>query len=544
MGENAPIQGTIIWIGEGLADVLLDDQQIVSEPISSVRLWVEAHRTNLFSAPLPPPTSTGFPSDIVEPQLDVDIFGPISPEPFHVPQPVEDGHTTHHERLLAIAEEHDRSDEGVEEVKGGVDMEESRAERARGQAEAKAKDPFLAPVKAKAKAPVKSKAKASTVPQAKPKSKKVTYIHLPDQLHTMLETDYDPKFEYGKYLPVVENSRDYAVGDVVELPPFFWSNDYKDHRKTLATVVSFENVVRTDSTKLAKKKQRKVPHVLLQSVHQEGDELFDPYLTPLRELKRFARTLSTDENNKVLGEATVSSVVGDAMEIDGVSCSAVEGEVYSFVGELDSTQYSHHEMHADCKHMFCSTRSSRVRSHCVDCDSEFHGATNPKGGGTVVSAVALAIDGFIQSLSPEARDNIKYDTTPEPVSEKEAAAHKYADDWADASREEFSRLDKMGVFHICSPSEIQELKRTHVKILTTRQVYKIKRRADGSLDKFKARLVVRGFTQRPGACLSAAETFVWYQASRSRFLQLSNEDSRGIRLRSVYCRPLSVYLRP
>jgi hypothetical protein len=63
------------------------------------------------------------------------------------------------------------------------------------------------------------------------------------------------------------------------------------------------------------------------------------------------------------------------------------------------------------------------------------------------------------------------------------------DNWKNAMDVEYSALMKNKIWHLIPP-------RRGTNIIDCKWVYKIKRRADGSLDRYKARLVAKGFKQR------------------------------------------------
>lgn len=86
----------------------------------------------------------------------------------------------------------------------------------------------------------------------------------------------------------------------------------------------------------------------------------------------------------------------------------------------------------------------------------------------------------------------------EPTSFTEALDSPNHKEWMDAMREEMTSMEKNHVW------ELVQLP-THRKSIGSKWVYKIKRKADGSVDKFKARLVAKGFTQIAG--LDFDETF-------------------------------------
>ena len=79
----------------------------------------------------------------------------------------------------------------------------------------------------------------------------------------------------------------------------------------------------------------------------------------------------------------------------------------------------------------------------------------------------------------------------EPASMEEALSRPDAEEWRRAMAEEHESLQAHGTF------EYGE-KPSGVKPLPVRWVYKIKRDAKGNIQRYKARLVVKGFMQRPG----------------------------------------------
>jgi hypothetical protein len=60
--------------------------------------------------------------------------------------------------------------------------------------------------------------------------------------------------------------------------------------------------------------------------------------------------------------------------------------------------------------------------------------------------------------------------------------------WKQATDAEFSALKKNSTWHLIPPQK-------GMNIIDSKWVYKIKRRADGSLDHYKVRLVAKGFKQ-------------------------------------------------
>ncbi|KAL0289106.1 UNVERIFIED_CONTAM: Retrovirus-related Pol polyprotein from transposon TNT 1-94 [Sesamum angustifolium] len=86
----------------------------------------------------------------------------------------------------------------------------------------------------------------------------------------------------------------------------------------------------------------------------------------------------------------------------------------------------------------------------------------------------------------------------EPTTYEEAVTSPNANEWITAMKEEMSSMAKNNVW------ELVDLPTGH-KIIGNKWVLKVKRKTDGSIDKFKARLVVKGYTQKEG--IDYEETF-------------------------------------
>jgi hypothetical protein len=84
----------------------------------------------------------------------------------------------------------------------------------------------------------------------------------------------------------------------------------------------------------------------------------------------------------------------------------------------------------------------------------------------------------------------------EPTCSEEAIQRK---EWADAMTEEYQSIMKNGVWEIVPRSKNKDG-------VSYRWIFKIKHVANGSIEKYKARFVTRGFSQKEG--IDYEETFV------------------------------------
>lgn len=76
----------------------------------------------------------------------------------------------------------------------------------------------------------------------------------------------------------------------------------------------------------------------------------------------------------------------------------------------------------------------------------------------------------------------------EPTSYTEASKSSH---WRDAMNKEFTALLQNGTWSLVSPS-------TNTNVVGCRWVFKIKKKADGTIERYKARLVTKGFHQQEG----------------------------------------------
>ncbi|KAK1664393.1 hypothetical protein QYE76_052552 [Lolium multiflorum] len=102
---------------------------------------------------------------------------------------------------------------------------------------------------------------------------------------------------------------------------------------------------------------------------------------------------------------------------------------------------------------------------------------------------------MLKMVSPSRRAPARYSPSQyglsvvsEPTSYRDAERHP---EWQLAMAEEIAALERTGTWDLVSPP-------SGVRPITCKWVYKIKTRSDGSLERYKARLVARGFQQEHG----------------------------------------------
>jgi hypothetical protein len=96
--------------------------------------------------------------------------------------------------------------------------------------------------------------------------------------------------------------------------------------------------------------------------------------------------------------------------------------------------------------------------------------------------------------------------------------------WKKAMQEEFDALLRNGTWRLVSPSKGKN-------IIDCKWVFKIKRKADGSIERYKARLVAKGYKQRYG--IDYEDTFSPAVKIATIRLVLSIVVSRGWSLRQL-----------
>lgn len=86
----------------------------------------------------------------------------------------------------------------------------------------------------------------------------------------------------------------------------------------------------------------------------------------------------------------------------------------------------------------------------------------------------------------------------EPESYAESLSSKDAENWNKAMKEELKSLEEYGTYYLCDLP-------TGKKALPNKWVYRIKMSTEGKIDKYKARLVIKGCSQQEG--IDYSETF-------------------------------------
>uniref|UniRef100_A0A2N9FUY1 Reverse transcriptase Ty1/copia-type domain-containing protein n=1 Tax=Fagus sylvatica TaxID=28930 RepID=A0A2N9FUY1_FAGSY len=110
--------------------------------------------------------------------------------------------------------------------------------------------------------------------------------------------------------------------------------------------------------------------------------------------------------------------------------------------------------------------------------------SSSEGGGLVPRPVIAEDSG--SDLQPSGSITLDQDSQA-----RRCSIHQIWDEWMTAMQEEMSSMDKNNVW------ELVDLPPGH-KTIGNKWVLKVKRKADGSIDRYKARLVAKGYTQREG----------------------------------------------
>ena len=84
---------------------------------------------------------------------------------------------------------------------------------------------------------------------------------------------------------------------------------------------------------------------------------------------------------------------------------------------------------------------------------------------------------------------------PEPLTVVEAMASEHAAEWRNAMDEEMGNISKFAFFESVAKEDAQK----HGRLVKSKWVFKVKYNSDGTLQRFRARLVAKGFTQVPGS---------------------------------------------
>jgi len=98
---------------------------------------------------------------------------------------------------------------------------------------------------------------------------------------------------------------------------------------------------------------------------------------------------------------------------------------------------------------------------------------------------------------------LAFGSDPDHPTDEQARNSPEAAEWAKARERERDQLVKYGVFTKIKKSDIPE----DSKVVDTKWVYVVKRKPNGTTEKYKARKVGRGFTQEAGISYDTDKTY-------------------------------------
>ena len=124
----------------------------------------------------------------------------------------------------------------------------------------------------------------------------------------------------------------------------------------------------------------------------------------------------------------------------------------------------------------------------------FGHSASPHFESRLAVAVELLLDGDDDLEYSARQSGVIDDGVPIPTTYLEAISHPvFGSKWKEAIHAEVVALIKFGTWRLYNRADLKG-----ARAATTKWVFDVKRGADGRIDRFKARLVVRGFTQTEG----------------------------------------------
>ncbi|CAM8957527.1 unnamed protein product [Rhodiola kirilowii] len=134
-----------------------------------------------------------------------------------------------------------------------------------------------------------------------------------------------------------------------------------------------------------------------------------------------------------------------------------------------------------------------------------------------------------QSIRPPTHYDVDAATLAEPTSYRDAILHQ---EWQHAMVEELATFERTGTWEVLPlPS--------HVRPITCKWIYKVKTHSDGSLERYKTRLVARGFQQEYGRDYDDTFAHVAYMTTIHTLLDVASvrfsiPDGMVLRLRRSF----------
>ena len=478
-----PINGSVLYWKPPLYVVLLDDGQLVHVTEDRLVLMIQAFNTQQFKAPIEVPVFQSFGQTTAPERARLEGAGVIEDD---LPQVSE----------LQDLQAKTLHDGGVEEMKNDS-TEPPSTDQVQDTDEE-----MTAPSRDSGGPNVKNKYKNMTI------------------------EDFDNSRDYrGLMLPVV-NGRKHKAGDHVLLPPFFWGNEFEHRQESLAVIKS------AYKTPASRKRRQQFPNMKFTNMvtFYTGDsaEKAIPWEICSDDVQKFGKILKASEYYALTDLESVSVALA-AQHLKEVVPMCVEHtageapEAWSLMSGIDDhlPEYAELAAHTECNEVWCMSHEPEV--------NQFTGVGYQQVD-RKQEAEAWSIQDFIQSLGGAEVERIKLDTTPDPVNDEEANNHKYKEKWAEAREAEVNALLEKKVLRECTAAEVADLRRRNIKPLSTRGVYKTKVNADGTINKFKYRLVVRGFMQIEGKHYVAdnVESPTVHSVSFKSFLAMANQRDLAI----------------